>query len=111
MTIKELTHALSLELLAGTAGLHREAESVFCCDLLSFAMGRAPSKAVWITVMGNANAVLVAQLADVACIVLAEGFQPAQSAIDKANRQAIPILRSRLPVYETAREIAFLLQT
>ena len=50
----------------------REVTRVFCCDLLSIAMSRAPSDSVWVTVMGNKNTVAVASLADVACIVLAD---------------------------------------
>ena len=109
MTVGQIAEILSLELLAGTSGLDREVTNVFCCDLLSFAMGRAPADSAWITVMGSVNAVMVAQLADVGCIILAEGFQPGKSAVERANRQGIPILRSRLPVFETAREIDELL--
>ena len=31
----------------------REISKVFCCDLLSIAMGKAPTDSVWVTVMGN----------------------------------------------------------
>ncbi len=51
----------------------RELSRVFCCDLLSIAMGKAPADGVWVTVMGNRNTLAVASLTDTACIVLAEG--------------------------------------
>ena len=42
-------------------------------DLLSWVMGRARSGQAWITIMSNINTVAVASLADVACVILAEG--------------------------------------
>ena len=59
----------------------REVTRVFCCDLLSIAMGRAPADCAWVTVMGNMNTLAVASLADVSCVVLAEG-----TALDEEKR-------------------------
>ena len=44
----------------------REVSKVFCCDLLSIAMGKAPADGVWVTVMGNKNTLAVATLTDTA---------------------------------------------
>ena len=52
----------------------------FCCDLLSIAMGQAPSGSAWVTVMSNLNTLAVASLADVACVILAENAQTDNSA-------------------------------
>ena len=51
----------------------REITRIFCCDLLSIAMSKAPAGGVWVTVMGNRNTLAVASLTDTACIILAEG--------------------------------------
>ena len=48
----------------------REVTKIFCCDLLSIAMSKAPAGCVWVTVMGNRNTLAVASLAEAACIVL-----------------------------------------
>ena len=37
----------------GNASL--EIAKVFCCDLLSIAMSKAPENGAWVTVMGNKN--------------------------------------------------------
>ena len=49
----------------------REIRKIYCCDLLSLVMARAPADCAWVTVMGNMNTVAVATLADAARIVLA----------------------------------------
>ena len=64
MTVKEVAERLGFSLLAGEASYGREVESVYCCDLLSFVMGRAPADSAWVTVMGNVNAMAVSMLAD-----------------------------------------------
>lgn len=104
MTTAAICEKLKFEALAGDAP--REIESVYCCDLLSFVMGRAPADSAWVTVMGNVNAMAVALLADVACVVLAEGAALDGEAREKALRNDIIVLRSDLPVYETAAAIA-----
>ena len=86
----------------------RDVTGVFCCDLLSVAMAKAPEGAAWVTVIGNANAIAVATLADVACIVLAEGFSFDEAAINAAAGK-ISLLKSSRPVYETAVSIGNLL--
>lgn len=81
----------------------------FCCDLLSFAMGRAPKGAAWVTVMGNVNTIAVAELADIACVVLAEGAHLDDVALSKAKENGICVLESKEPVFETAEKIMRLL--
>ena len=62
----------------------REISRVFCCDLLSIAMGKAPADGVWVTVMGNRNTLAVASLTDTACIILAEGVSLDEATLEKA---------------------------
>ena len=70
MTVKQLLDQTGWK-LAQEEGpdLDREINCVYTCDLLSFAMGRAPADSAWVTIIGNVNAIAVASLADVACIV------------------------------------------
>ncbi|MEM1484517.1 DRTGG domain-containing protein [Oscillospiraceae bacterium PP1C4] len=106
MTVNEAAKALKLEVLTCQNQVEREIESVYCCDLLSFVMGRAPANSAWVTVMGNVNAIAVAMLCDVACVVLAENAVLDEEAKPKAEQNEIVVLRSSLPVFETATAIA-----
>ena len=70
MTGKELAAACGFTLACGTG--EREIEGgIYCCDLLSIVMGRAPADGLWVTVMGNLNSIAVAVLSDSACILVA----------------------------------------
>ena len=57
MTVEELIGKGIFKLVAEGDDLSREVTGIFCCDLLSVAMGRAPSDSAWVTVMGNVNTI------------------------------------------------------
>lgn len=105
MTVRELAEKLNLEIASGEDSLNREIKSVYCCDLLSIVMGRAPKDSAWITIMGNINAVGVASLCDVSCIVLAEGMTGDENCLRKAKEQDIALLRSGEPIFHIAKKI------
>ena len=83
----------------------KEITGVYIGDLLSWVMGRAKADNAWITIMSNINIVAVASLADVACIILAEGVELDQSVKDTAEAKGVNILTADMPAYETAMMI------
>ena len=78
---------------------------IFCCDLLSIAMGRAPAGCAWVTVMANINTLAVASLADAACVILAEDAALDENAAAKARQQGITVLSTSMPVFEAALKV------
>lgn len=101
MTVKELLDKSGFQLLV-EGDLSREIEKIYCCDLLSIVMSRAPASCAWVTVMGNVNAAAVASLADMSCVILAEGAAADEVMLQKANVQGINVLKTDLPVFEAA---------
>lgn len=102
MTVKNLCEALSLTALTGECGFDREVEGCYIGDLLSWVMGRAKEDCAWITVMGNVNAIAVAKLADLPCIILCEQAHLDEDAKKQAMAQNIAILAGEDPAYELA---------
>lgn len=80
----------------------REIHGAYIGDLLSWVMGRAQADNAWITIMTNINIVAVAALADVSCIILAEGVEPDANVIETAKAKGINIISTKLPAYEAA---------
>lgn len=74
----------------------------YCGDLLSWVMGRASADSAWITIMSNVNVAAVAALADVACVILAEGEEPDVSLLEAAEGQGINLLLTELNCFEAA---------
>ncbi len=81
----------------------REICGVYIGDLLSWVMGRAKADDAWITIMSNINIVAVASLADVACIILAEGVQLEKSVTETAEAKGINVLSCTMPAFEAAK--------
>ena len=88
----------------------REVNGVYIGDLLSWVMGRAQSGNIWITIMSNINVAAVASLADVSCVILAEGVVPDSEVLGAARAKDINILSSSLPAYDTALLVAEILK-
>lgn len=105
MTVKELAERGELRVINRGENPDREITKPFCCDLLSIAMGRAPEGSAWVTVMGNMNTLAVASLADVACVILAEGAVLDDVADQKAKQQGITVLATEEPIFEAAQAI------
>ena len=101
MTVKELSEMQGFRSVAMPDG-DREISGIYIGDLLSWVMGRAKADDAWITIMSNINIVAVASLADVACIILAEGVNLDSSVTEAARAKGVNIIASQLPAYETA---------
>ncbi|SHO52885.1 hypothetical protein [Anaerocolumna xylanovorans] len=109
MTVRELLEKNIFKLVNEGENTGREISVPYCCDLLSIAMGKAPSGAAWVTVMANINTLAVAALTEVACIILAEGVLPDEQTVNKAKEQGITLLAAEEPVFETSLQVYNLL--
>ena len=106
MTPIELAARCGFSVINEGEGTVRTVNGVYCCDLLSVVMGRAKADDLWITVMGNLNAVAVAVLSDVSCILLAEGVSMDETGTEKAKQQNVCVLATDQPVFEAAMRAA-----
>ena len=105
MTVNDLCSLLGAEALNLDDG-EREVTGGYVGDLLSWVMSRAQSGDCWITIMTNMNVVAVAQLTDVACVVIAEDAELADDVIERAAAQGINLLRSKLNAWEICGKLA-----
>ena len=108
MTVKELAEKLNLTLLT-QGDEDKQISGCYSGDLLSWVMSKAQPGDVWITVMGNVNAVAVAVLTDCACIILTENAPLDETAKIKAEIQGVTFLKSDKNAYELSVAISQLL--
>lgn len=88
----------------------REISGVYIGDLLSWVMGRAKADDAWITIMSNINVIAVASLADVGCVVFAEGVVPDSELTRVACEKGVNLLSTPLSSYEAAVKISEVLR-
>ena len=105
MRLETLIDSNLFELVNKGDDLDRDISKVFCCDLLSVAMGKAPADGAWVTVMANMNTLAVAALTDTSCIILAEGASLDDASVQKASDQGITVFATDLPVFEAALKV------
>lgn len=86
-------------------GEEKMVEGVYCADLLSWAISRAPAGSAWCTVMGNVNALAVASLTEVAAVVLCEGATMDDAARNRATTEGICVVCTQLPTFEAGMAI------
>lgn len=104
MTVKQLAEKCGFERKC-LPEPNLKINSVYCCDLLSVVMGRAPAESAWVTVMNNVNAAAVASLAEISVIVLADSVTPDNIMLQKAEQNKINIISSNTDIFSTALKI------
>ena len=105
MNVHELAAACGFTYFTGRDIEAGKVGGAYCCDLLSWVIGRAQGEDALVTVMSNPNVVAVAVMADLPCVVLAEGVRPDEIALNKAKENGVIILSSPHTAYKTAVEI------
>lgn len=105
MTVAELKEKLGLNAVS-LPEPDRRVSGAYIGDLLSWVMGRAKADNVWITIMSNINVVAVASLADVSCVILAEGVILDDEIITAAKEKGINILSTEDNSYNTAVKLS-----
>ncbi|MBR5155624.1 MAG: AraC family transcriptional regulator [Clostridia bacterium] len=107
MTVSELATRLDLKVYTGEQSTRERCVSgCYIGDLLSLAMSKVQMDSAWITIQTNMNIVAVSSLADGACIIIADGFVPDDSTLEKAKEQEVIILGSELSAYDIAKKLA-----
>lgn len=105
MTVERLANICNFEIITGGQALKKEVAGGYCGDLLSWVMGRAKEGDAWITVMGNENAIAVALLADVSCIILAQGAVLDTQATTRAVENNVAVLKSGKSAFDIASAV------
>lgn len=100
MTILQLEKFLDLTCLS--SGEDRAITHGFCGDLLSWVMANAQEGCAWFTVMGNINAIAVASLNDIGCIILCQNSTIQPDALEKAKAENIFVFSTPLTAFEAS---------
>lgn len=102
MNVHELAAACGFTYFNGENLEAASVEGAYCCDLLSWVIGRAEETDALVTVMSNPNVIAVAVMAELPCVIFSEGVRPDEASLLKAKENDIILLSSRKTSYETA---------
>ena len=101
-TVKDITESLDAKVLCREDLLENKVNTGFVGDLLSIVMGKAKDECAWITIQSHLNIVAVGVLINASCIIVTEGFEVEENAIEKAIEEGIPILSTTVSSFQAA---------
>ncbi|MFH1086275.1 MAG: serine kinase [Chloroflexota bacterium] len=105
MTVQELVTALGLCVVAGQDRLDRQVTGGYASDLLSCVMARASQGNAWVTLQAHPNVLAVAELLELACVIISEGTQPDPETLAKAGDRGIALLLAQESTFTIAGKL------
>ena len=95
MKLCEVIDELGLTPVVLAAGAGELAvDAAYCGDLLSDVLAHAQPRMLWFTIQAHVNIIAVAQLRDIAAVVLVNGAAPDPQTVAKARAQGVNICSS-----------------
>jgi len=101
MTLLEIKEILQAEVLAGEEFLDREPSSACGSDLLSDVLAFTKENSVLLTGLTNSQVIRTAEMSDIIGVIFVRGKKPDNYTIELATIKKIPLLTTRLPMYES----------
>jgi len=105
MDLEFIVNKLNLKLICCEGNLKREVLGGYVGDLLSDVMANSKKGDVWVTRQIHQNIVAVASLKEHAGIILVQGVSPEKDTIEKASKEGIPVMISKVSAFETVGKI------
>jgi serine kinase of HPr protein (carbohydrate metabolism regulator) len=105
--VQEIVSALSLEQAAGDADrLTRGITGGYASDLLSCVMAGAADGNVWVTLQAHPNVIAVADLLNLACVIITEGTRLDDESLHRAQEKGIPVLLTEETTFAVVSKLA-----
>ncbi len=105
MNAKKIMDELNLEDITKLSN-KKTVTNAYIGDLLSLVMSKAKENSIWITIQTHLNIIAVAELVDIACIVIVENMEIDKDTISKAKELDIPIFKTSKSAYDVAKDLS-----
>lgn len=100
MTLEEISKIIQCEVITGKDQLGHDFTEVCGADLMSDVLAFAAPGGILLTGLRNVQSVITAHVAEVRAIVYVRGKKPDEEAVKLAEQKRIPLLTSRLSMFE-----------
>ena len=100
MTIRELLDEIPMDILSGGESLDREITRGFSCDMMSNVIANGGEGDVWLTFQTHVNVIAIALMKKMTCVILIQNRTLIPQALEKAQKEDLPVLITSLSAYE-----------
>jgi hypothetical protein len=106
IVLKDVLALLDGELLTPTTSPEAAFRKVFASDLMSDVLCSAEPGALLLTGLANAHVVCTCSVADLSGVVFVQGKRPAPAVVDEARTRGIPLMATKMTMFEACSRIA-----
>ena len=110
MKLSRVRQLLEAEVLCGENGLDRDIETGCGSDLMSDVLSSAEPGSLLLTGLANGPVVSTCAVADLAGIVFVQGKRPGPEVVREAQARRIPLLATRMTMFEACARMAGLVE-
>lgn len=101
MKLEEVKNILDAEVISGGDRLETEVAMACGADLMSDVLAFIKQDSLLITGLTNPQVIRTAEMVDVKAICFVRGKRPGEETIRLAELKSLPLLLTRLPMFET----------
>jgi predicted transcriptional regulator len=102
LKLREVQEILKADVIVGKEKLDMEVKTAYGADLMSDVLAFAKAGSLLLTGLTNTQVIRIANVLDIAAIILVRGKKPSAETIDLAEELQIPILTTKYILFETA---------
>ena len=102
LKLSEIKEILNADVIIGEEKLDIEVKTAFGADLMSDVLAFAKAGSLLLTGLTNTQVVRIANVLDIAAIILVRGKKPPAETLSMAKNLQIPILTTKYILFETA---------
>jgi len=106
MTLRQILALLNGELLTPGLNLETECTKCFASDLMSDVLAFIAPGSILLTGLANSHVVRTACLVDIKALVIVQGKRPDKEVLEEAHLNNLPIISTKLPMFETCAKIS-----
>jgi serine kinase of HPr protein (carbohydrate metabolism regulator) len=100
MKLHDIFKQLELNVKSGADLLEREVTGGYVSDILSDVLAHATSGDIWVTIQIHLNIIPIASMKEIAGIIIANGRQPDEETLKKAETENVPVLGTDMSAFQ-----------
>ncbi len=102
MTVADIATAVDGVIVVASDAGTSQVQGGYASDLLSDVMAHAKDGDVWVTLQKHVNVIAVAQLKNLAAVVLVNGRQPEAETLARAAEHRVPMVVTNCSAFDAA---------